>query len=97
MVGAHLATEFWAAVEDCLVTFHQVSPPEAAQKVTRLWRRLADLTPSQESDNAEMPAFDDMIYHEEPWYIACNLVDCDKGLEPYRIAYEQILKQNHLV
>ncbi len=40
MSTAVFAPHFWAAVEDCLVTFHELKPFEAAQKVTSLWRRL---------------------------------------------------------
>ena len=31
---------FWAAVEDCLVTFHNVKRDAAAGMVTSLWPRL---------------------------------------------------------
>jgi hypothetical protein len=93
MGGAQIATGFWDAVQACLVRFHQIPSNEAAQKVTELWVRLAQVA---FRPNAEMPPLDDMIYHEEPWYIACNLVNSDKPLAPHRIAYEQILQQNRL-
>ena len=99
MVEPKLAAEFWAAVEDCLVQFHCLSRPDAAQKVTGLWRRLANLTPASNikvGGQQIQQTFDDMIYHAEPWYLACNLADQQVPLEPNRTAYEQILKQNHL-
>jgi hypothetical protein len=96
MMGVQVATGFWDAVQDCLVKFHDLSRDEALQKVTEFWGRLAKLAPSQRFSRAEMPGLDDIIYHEEPWYIACNLVDCDKPLERHRIAYRQILEQHHL-
>ena len=96
MISPTLETEFWAAVEDCLVRFHQFSEAEAKQKVRDLWRRLAQLQPSvpENVSRQETQRFDDMIYHAEPWYIACNLAGADIPLEPNRTAYEQILKDH---
>jgi hypothetical protein len=38
-----------------------------------------------------------MIYHAEPWYIACDLADNPMPLDQkHRLAYDHILKQNHL-
>jgi hypothetical protein len=99
MIGANLAAEFWAAVEDCLVSFHRFSRNDAAGKVTEVWRRLANLesaTSSAETAQGIQNPFQDMIYHAEPWYLACNLANQEKDLSQYRIQYEQILKQNHL-
>jgi hypothetical protein len=93
MVGMEVVSGFWDAVRACLVKFHHLSQIEADRKVDELWARLARL----ESGKAEMPREDDLIYHEQPWYIACNLVNCDKPLAPHRTAYKQILEQNHLV
>jgi hypothetical protein len=94
MAKARLVAGFWAAVEDCLVQIHQIPRPEAALKITGLLRRLANIS-STISEKAG-PTFDDMIYHEEPWYIACNLANSEKPLEQHRAAYEQILKANQL-
>jgi len=99
MIGANLAAEFWAAVEDCLVSFHCFSRNDAAGKVTEAWRRLATLdsaTSPGETDREPQDSFQDMIYHAEPWYLACNLANQEKDLSHYRLQYEQILKQNHL-
>jgi len=99
MVGATQAAEFWAAVEDCLVKFHGISRGDAARRVTDFWRRLANLSQSSsdERDSQQIPyQFDDMIYHAQPWYIACNLAEKEIPIEPNQIAYEEILRQNHL-
>lgn len=102
MVTPRMAAEFWAAVEECLVQFHNLQRCDAASRVTSLWKRLADI-PSPPSDAAENEieklderSFDEMIYHAEPWYIACNLANEEIPLDPHRTAYEQILKQNQL-
>jgi len=96
MVETEALIGFWDTVRTCLIEFHDLSPAAAQRKVTELWARLAGLAPSQDSKKAEMPPSDDLIYHDQPWYIACNLVHCDKPLAPHRTAYKKILQQNHL-
>jgi hypothetical protein len=90
MVTAELAPHFWAAVEECLVTFHEVKPCEAAEQVTLLWRRL----PVSVDDAG--PSFADMIYHAEPWQIACNLANEDLPVASYQAAYQALLVRNGL-
>jgi hypothetical protein len=91
MVQAGVASNFWAAVQDCLVQFHNLQSDAAAGKVTSLWRRLP------KGADGEKPSFDDMIYHAEPWYIACDLANSDLLLsEQYQAPYEALLKKNQL-
>jgi len=90
MVAAAVTPRFWAAVEDCLVTFHQLKRCEAAEKVTTLWRRL----PTALDDS--QPAMSDMIYHAEPWQIACNLADSDLPVAGHQAAYRALLVRNGL-
>jgi hypothetical protein len=90
MAIAEVVPRFWAAVEDCLVTFHHLKRCEAAEKVTSLWRRL----PTALDDSS--PAFADMIYHAEPWRIACNLADHDLPIAEYQPAYQALLIRNGL-
>jgi hypothetical protein len=33
-----------------------------------------------------------LIYHEEPFQLACDIVDLDLPLEKYRDEYEEVLK-----
>ena len=89
MVQAGVASNFWAAVEDCLVEFHNLERDAAAEIVTRLWRRLPKGEGTEQS-------FDDMIYHAEPWYIACNLAGNELPLIQYQSSYESVLRQNEL-
>ena len=91
MVSATQAAAFWGAVEDCLVSFHNLQREAAAGKVTSLWRRL------REPDGYQgATSYADMIYHEEPWYIACNLAGSDVSIQEHQSSYEKILKCNHL-
>ncbi len=93
-----LAPVFWAAVEDCLVQFHRFSRSMAAEKVTDFRRRLENISmPSTDEGGGEPdPALADMIYHAEPWYLACNLAGEDIPLEPNRNTYQEILVKNQL-
>lgn len=93
-----LAPLFWAAVEDCLVQFHQFSKGMAADKVTDFRRRLDNISiPSTDARAGERdPGLADMIYHAEPWYLACNLAGEDLPLEPNRTTYQEILVKNQL-
>lgn len=93
VVDASVAASFWAAIEDCLLEFHHLGRGDAAEKVTGLWRRLSKCS----SHPSDTPSFEDMIYHAEPWYIACNLAEKDVPLEEAnRGAYQDILKRHGL-
>jgi hypothetical protein len=85
------APHFWSAVEDCLVTFHQLDRPEAAEMVTSLWLRLPT------AQDGAYPGFEDMIYHAEPWQIACNLANSDLLIAGYQEAYQALLMRNGLL
>lgn len=90
-----LAAPFWAVVQDCLVQFHSFSRGAAENTVTDLRRRLRrlKLPPAKKGQHS----FRQMIYHAEPWYIACNLAENELLLDKTtRSAYERILRQNHL-
>ncbi|HEY3454496.1 MAG TPA: hypothetical protein VGK64_07815 [Bryobacteraceae bacterium] len=92
MVQASTASHFWATVEDCLVNFHHFERDKAAERVTTLWRQL----PKGPEAKCDEPSFEDMIYHAEPWYIACNLAENDLPLTQYQSEYRNILRQNQL-
>lgn len=59
-----LRNEFWQVVEDCLVEIHGRARTEAI--VLSL-----DLRRTYESDPERYGA--DLIYHDEPFYVACDL------------------------
>ena len=91
MFAAAVAPHFWAAVEECLVTFHERRPCEAAEMVTSLWRRLPTTL-----DNSA-PSFGDMIYHAEAWQIACNLANDDLSISDHKQEYQALLARNGLI
>jgi len=92
MVQASTASHFWAAVEDCLVCFHHFRRDKAAEKVTTLWRQL----PMGPEAKCNEPTFQDMIYHAEPWYIACNLAGQELPIKQFKVQYDEVLRQNQL-
>jgi len=98
MTMRQLAPAFWAAVEDCLVEFHRFSRSMAAEKVIDFRQRLENISiPSTGERRGETgPALADMIYHAEPWYLACNLAGEEIALAPNRTAYDEILVKNQL-
>ena len=91
MMVSSVAPHFWTAVEDCLVTFHHLQRCTAAEKVTSLWRKLPT------SLDGSGTRFSDMIYHAEPWQIACNLAGNDLPIAAYQEAYQALLARNGLM
>lgn len=55
---------FWEVVEKCLVKFHNLTPQVATTKALEFRREL-------ESPPAGIDG--DIVYHEEPFYVACRL------------------------
>jgi hypothetical protein len=90
MVQASTAAHFWAAIEDCLVTFHGEQRCAAAEKVSAVWRRLPVMAGQASS------TYSDMIYHAEPWQIACNLAQNDLPVSQYQAEYQALLARNGL-
>ncbi len=59
--------------------------------VTTLWRQFPTAI-----DNST-PAFGDMIYHAEPWQIACNLANHDLPISDHQQEYHALLIRNGLL
>jgi len=92
MVQPNLTSRFWSVVEDCLVDFHHLERKLAAEKVTTLWTKL----PGGPEPNGQQPSLDDIIYHAEPWYIACNLAGHELRISDNESGYREILRKNQL-
>jgi hypothetical protein len=73
---------FWCAVEDCLLAFHHATPAEAHRRSAELRQRIESMNPK--------PKYE-MIYHDEPFDVACQLVGVQLDIEPYRGQYYRIL------
>jgi hypothetical protein len=103
MADAVLASRFWAAVRDCLVEFHNMQSEKAAAAVVESWNRMSNLDDSmaatnpKNQDNELATGLSDMIYHAQPWSIACNLTGEELSLDDCRWEkYQQILYRHQL-
>jgi hypothetical protein len=80
------AITFWDVVKECLVEFHKFNHADAHSKAMDLRHRL------RESDRPKDMVYPShLVYHEEPFYIACNLADRKLELEDYGEKYRTIL------
>jgi len=76
-----------------------MSPNKAQEMVTDLKKRLESLaapSPAGNDGTESQLSFNDMIYHAEPWDIACNLANNPIRVGPNSSAYDRILQQNQL-
>lgn len=79
---------FWEVVEECLVEFHQLPRQDAMIKALEFRRKVESPPPDIDGD---------IVYHEEPFYVACQLAgQCntqvmDRLLQSNRVKYESLL------
>jgi hypothetical protein len=59
-----LRDAFWKSVEACLVQFHSKSTSDAAVETGELRHKI---------DNPPPDIDGELIYHQEPFYVACDL------------------------
>jgi hypothetical protein len=78
---------FWGAVEDCLVLFHGFTADDAFVAVNGLKERLR----SEAWLDASEPTAETMIYHAEPWYLACDLAKRDLDVTEHLALYQSVL------
>lgn len=102
-MNAVLANRFWLAVRDCLIEFHNFQSEKAADTVMGLCSRVSELDiPASSTDhsrhnNDQAVGLKDMIYHAEPWSIACNVTGKELPLDECRWQqYQQILGRHQL-
>ena len=77
---------FWKTVELCLVAFHKFSPNQAKVKVRGFRHEI-------ESD--DKPTDIGMIYHEEPFILACDIAGEQLDIGKYQKKYQALLHQTH--
>lgn len=96
---ATLAEQYWRVVEDCLVEFHGLSRVDAASCVTAYLRRLSDhmaSLPWNGVDSENQHEYGEIIYHGDPWYIACDLAQREIPIARNETAYKAILRRHQL-
>jgi hypothetical protein len=86
MIQSQSKDAFWGVVRDCLTTFHQKDPMDAD-------KLCVDLRLQVESPPAGMS--DEMIYHDEPFDVACDLANNPLELAIYRAPYDAILARHN--
>jgi hypothetical protein len=74
--------QYWKRVSMCLVAFHKFQPAKADEKVAELQKRfpLKSTSPVVE-----------LIYHEEPFRLACKLVNSKMSVKSHSRKYQEIL------
>lgn len=78
--------QFWDVVVECLVEFHKLDCEEAYQKTIQLRKRLS------ESDRLEDGVYpSEIVYHEEPFQLACDLMANKLNAEEHWETYIAIL------
>ncbi len=81
MVAKASKDAFWAALIECLIEFHHIARNDAMAQVKTL--RVALTGPSGRRDT--------MIYHEEPFTVACRIAREPLEIEQVRPRYEKLL------
>jgi len=72
---------FWAVVEECLVEFHRFSVADARRKSKEV---RAKLEAPPEGLSGEM------VYHSEPFTVACNIAKANLSISKHRRKYDAI-------
>jgi len=72
---------FWMVVRDCLIIIHKLDLPT----VTRIVREYVENFGNVEE-----------IYDEEPFWVACSIVDNDANIASWLTAYLLILQTNQM-
>jgi hypothetical protein len=77
---------YWNVVEDCFVEFHALSRREAKREVSDRQARLDRVPPGIDRD---------IIYHDEPFNLACKILGQDLPPDLYQERYLQILERHY--
>jgi hypothetical protein len=78
---------FWSVVVDCLAEFHEMDRPRAQGAATELRARI---------ESAPVGFNADIIYHEEPFYVACDLAGIHDTSSKDRLLRKNRLKYNSI-
>ncbi|MBW3538707.1 MAG: hypothetical protein KY476_00405 [Planctomycetes bacterium] len=78
---------FWEAVVDCLVEFHSIDRSVATCKAACLRNDLEKLPD-------RLPDEDELVYHDEPFDVACDIAGRQVDFDCHRREYEAILSRH---
>jgi hypothetical protein len=79
------AEAFWTVTTDCLIEFHGLSRVDAEHGVKALRASLADV---------RVAGAEEMIYHDEPFHVACDIAgrDLDRFAPEIATEYQRMLE-----
>lgn len=86
-VKAKAEAEYWGVVETCLVEFHEFDATTASAAINDLKNMLT----MRHTQQVGAQGRDLMLYHAEPWYIACYIARQDLPLAEHADAYEKLV------
>ena len=74
---------YWHVVRECLSAFHGVSKSEAKRMALSYWKEI---------ESAEPEIGSDVFYHNEPFDVACDIMERQIGMDEATFSiYKQIL------
>ncbi|HEX8670966.1 MAG TPA: hypothetical protein VF710_03720 [Longimicrobium sp.] len=73
---------FWLATIDCLVRYHGLTHEEARSGVATFRHRIAQ---------SPLPNPDEMVYHDEPFNVACDIAGSELDRFAIIDEYERLL------
>jgi hypothetical protein len=82
-------SRFWKTVEDCLIGIHEMDKHEARRRVGEFRKGLPISVHPDRQGEVNL-----MIYHEEPYYIACDIAQADVPLEEHKKEYDDIRRRH---
>ena len=85
-----LQLAFWDVVVECLVEIHG-RDFEKANQLVHSFRSNLRQTRKEVQGHAII-----LVYHEEPFYVACNLADNEQSRSEFNAKYEKILERHGL-
>lgn len=86
MINSDAKDRFWQIVEECLITIHGLQQDVARRKSVDLRERLESPPTGMSSD---------ILYHAEPFDVACDIAKQARQLSDYREKYEEILSRHN--
>jgi hypothetical protein len=84
MIDSDHKDAFWKAVADCLVTFHSLPTQQASEQCGSL-RQQIESDPKLSSDECEL------IYHDDPFWLACQMAGKMLDVTKHEKTYDRIL------
>ena len=86
LIDPQAKDEFWGVVQDCLIELHNLTSFEAIQRSRDLRRRI---------EAAPAGLSSEMLYHADPFDVACDIARNPLDIAIYRARYDTILSRHH--